>query len=99
MKVSLVFAETIEMLYDKITVKELQDSWRDPYLQWWAAGMPSFTCVNLEPWKQIRIKFNTKEDREAFASIVGCELTDKTNVIWYPEKSREKNNMNRYVED
>lgn len=81
------------------TVEELQNDWRDPYRQWYAAGMPTFECVNLEPWKQIKIKFKTMEDRQNFGEKLGYDLTEKTNVVWYPEKSRERNSMNRYVED
>lgn len=80
-------------------VEDLQKEWRDPYIQWWAAGMPSFTAVNLEPWLQIKIKFKTKADREKFAEVTGYSLTDKTNVIWYPDKPREANITNRYVEN
>lgn len=81
------------------TVEELQKAWRDPYIQWWAAGMPAFRAKNLEPWKQIKVKFKTKEDREAFGKVTGYTLTDKTNVVWYPEKAREKNMSNRFIED
>lgn len=81
-----------------MTHEELQNEWMNPYKQWYAAGMPAFVTENLEPWKQISVKFKTREDREAFAELCGYELTDKTNVVWYPEKEREKNNMNRYVD-
>jgi hypothetical protein len=30
------------------TVEELQNSWRDPYAQWYAAGMPSFSQMERE---------------------------------------------------
>jgi len=83
----------------KDTIEDLQNDWRDPYRQWYAAGMPTFECYNLEPWKQIKVKFRTKEARQNFGDKLGYSLTDKTNVIWYPEKSREKNSMNRYTED
>lgn len=81
------------------TLEELQNEWRNPYLQWWAAGMPSFETLNLEPWRQLTINFKTREDRQKFAELCGYEITDKTNVVWYPEKERERNNMNRYVDD
>ena len=80
------------------TIESLQDDWRNPYKQWHAAGMPMFHCVNKEPWKQIKIKFRSMEDRERFGVETGFVLTEKTNVVWYPEKGREKNNMSRYVE-
>jgi len=81
------------------TLEELQNEWRNPYLQWWAAGMPSFETLNLEPWRQLTVNFKTREDRQKFAELFGYEITDKTNVVWYPEKERERNNMNRYVDD
>lgn len=81
------------------TVEELQRWWMDPYKQWYAAGMPSFVTKDLSPFKQIVVKFKTKEDRQAFSELVNIPLTDKTAVIWYPEKKREKNNMNRIEGD
>lgn len=87
------------MLLGKDTIESLQNDWRDPYRQWYAAGMPAFYTANLEPWKQIKIYFKTREDRERFAKVVNQPISDKTNVIWHPEKDREPNNTNRYVED
>jgi hypothetical protein len=45
------------------------------------------------------VKFKTMEDRQAFSDLLGYSLTEKTAVVWYPDKGREKNNMNRIVED
>jgi hypothetical protein len=39
------------------------------------------------------------EDRNAFAEKFGYGLTEKTNVVVYPEKERELNSTNRYIED
>ena len=80
------------------TVEELQENWRDPYLQWWAAGMPSYDQQAMEPWKQITIKFRTKEDRQYFSDLLEFGLTDKTFATWYPKKDRDPNMMSRYVE-
>ena len=81
------------------TIEDLQNEWRNPYLQWYAAGMPSFNTQDISPYKQIKLKFNTMEDRQAFAELTGYPLTEKTNVIWYPDRGREKNMMNRIIED
>jgi len=87
-------------MYKKVdTIEELQNEWRNPYVHWYAAGMPSFTSEKLEPWKQLTVKFKTREHRQEFADKLGYQLTDKTNVVWYPEKGRERNNMNRYIEE
>lgn len=78
--------------------EDLQAEWKNPYLQWYAAGMPAFNTGDLKPYKQIKVKFKAVEDRQAFAELTGYSLTEKTAVVWYPDKSREKNNMNRIVE-
>ena len=82
----------------ELTAEDLQKNWADPYLQWYAAGMPAFVTHNLAPWKQIVVKFPTMEDRQAFAERCGYILTEKTGVVWHPNKIPEKNNMNRIVE-
>lgn len=81
------------------TVEDLQNNWRDPYIQWWAAGMPSYDQQQNIPFKQIKIKFRTRADREHFAETLDYQLTDRTNVVWYPAKDRDKNSTSRYVED
>lgn len=81
------------------TVESLQQEWRDPYRQWYAAGMPAFTTKNLEPWKQLTVRFKTKEDRDEFSKLLNLQLTEKTNVIWHPLKDRESNMTNRYIEE
>ena len=81
------------------TIEELQKEWRNPYIQWYAAGMPSFISRNTEPWKQVTLKFKSKEDRAYFGEAMNYKLTDKTNVVWYPHKNSEKNQMSRYVEE
>ena len=81
------------------TTEELQSEWKNPYLQWWAAGMPAFHVVSNDPAMQVRFKFKTREGREAFAELLGQSLTDKTNVVSYPEKPREPNMQSRFIED
>lgn len=100
----LVFPVSLEMnnmssLLQIDTVEELQNHWRDHYLQWYAAGMPSFNQQVKDPWKQVMFKFRTREDREYFAELFGYKLTDKTDVVWYPNKERDPNSLSRYVED
>lgn len=83
---------------DVETVEELQENWRDPYLTWYALGMPSFDQREKTPIKQIILKFKTKEDRHHFAEKMDYKLTDKTDVVWYPNKGRETNSTNRFIE-
>ena len=80
------------------TVEELQEEWMDPYAQWYAAGMPSFLTGDLSPFKQITINFKTLEDRAAFAELFDYKLTEKTRVVYFPNKENKKNIENRIVE-
>lgn len=86
------------MKFECKTVEELQQNWRNPYTQWWAAGMPSFDQPSNDPWKQIFIKFKTQEDRKTFSELFDYKLTEKTGVVSYPIKARHKNVENRYVD-
>lgn len=79
--------------------ENLQNEVNDPYKQWHAAGMPAFTTQNLEPWKQMYINFRCEEDLMAFAKLINQKLTPKTKVVWYPEKAKEENILNQWIED
>ena len=87
------------MLNQTTTVDELQDNWRDQYAQWYAAGMPAYNNSGKVEYKQIRMKFRTKEDRAEFGKKIGAELTDRTGVISYPLKSRAVNLGIRYEDE
>jgi hypothetical protein len=87
------------MITTATTNEELQNEWRDPYLQWYAAGMPAFNTGDLSPFKQVRVKFKTMEDRKAFGEVTGYQLTEKTHSLWYPDKPRTKNMLNKIIED
>ena len=78
--------------------EKLKNEWKNPYAQWWAGGMPSFKTENLEPFKQIQVKFHTKEDRADFAEKLNYSLTDKSDVFFYPDKGRQKNISNQYMD-
>lgn len=55
--------------------------WYDEYWK----GMPEFVQKDLTPLKSIYVHFETIEDMEAFAKLVGQKLTLNTRSIWYPE--------------
>ena len=73
------------------TVEELQSEWKNQYVQWYAAGMPSFKALKRDVFKQIAIKFKSQEDRQHFSDRLDYNLTNKTNVVYYPARGREVN--------
>ena len=68
---------------------DTEPDWR----QHWA-GMPEFVQEAQMPYSQIIIRFETKEDLENFALIIGQTLTRKTKSIWHPFKSHWGNGSN-----
>jgi hypothetical protein len=59
----------------------------DPsWLEEWQ-NMPEFVQEKQEPYAQIIIRFESKEDLEDFAKLIGQKLNQKTKSIWHPFKS------------
>lgn len=54
-------------------------------------GMPEFNQPDNGAARQIIVSFNTLEDVDVFAKLVGQNITKKTKSIWFPP--REKNNV------
>ena len=69
--------------------------------EWWQEhwkGMPEFVQEDLAPIKTIYVHFETKEDYDAFAKLVGQTLTMNTRSIWYPEAEIGRTFNKRYVD-
>lgn len=81
------------------THEELQQEWRNQFIQWYAAGAPAFTQPKQDPFKQLRVHFKTREDREHFGERFDYKLTDKTHILQYPNKDREVNLFNKWVDE
>lgn len=63
--------------------------------------MPEFIQGKKRPYKEIIIRFASKEDYEAFQRKIGQSLTIKTKSIWYPFRSHwgDPINKKRYVDE
>ena len=59
-------------------------------------GMPEFVQKKQEPFSKIIIRFETDEDLQEFAEMIGQKLTPKTKSIWHPKLDRGKNSNLRY---
>lgn len=58
--------------------KDWQKEWKD---------MPEFVQEKKEPYAKIIVRFESEEDLQEFAKIIGQKLTNKTKSIWHPFKS------------
>jgi len=49
--------------------------------------MPEFVQEKQKPFAQIICRFESEEDLDSFAQLIGQKLTPKTKSIWHPFKS------------
>ena len=67
-----------------------QDAWNE-----WL-GMPEFDQHDNSPIKLV-VNFETREDVNHFASVIGQVITEKTRYVFFPEKEIRKPRLNRYA--
>jgi hypothetical protein len=48
--------------------------------------MPEFVQEKQEPFAQIIFRFETEDDLDAFAELIGQKLTGKTKSAWHPHR-------------
>lgn len=65
-------------LFGEEEKKEWEEHWQD---------MPEFVQKKKEPFSKIIVRFETEEDLQSFAKLIGQKLTPKTKSIWHPFKS------------
>jgi hypothetical protein len=56
----------------------------DPQGEW--QGMPEFEHQDLTAVQSIHVHFKSREDVQAFAKLIGQEITEKTKFIWHPKQ-------------
>ena len=62
-------------------------------------GMPEFVQENLEPYKTIYVHFESRDDMEAFARLIGQSIGLNTRSIWYPEAEIGHFADRRYIDE
>lgn len=63
-------------------ISEKEPDWKQ---EW--KDMPEFVQDKKEPYAKIIIRFDSEEDLQEFANLIGQKLTNKTKSIWHPFKS------------
>lgn len=53
------------------------------------SGVSDFVNESATP-RKILVSFETEEDVQEFAKLIGQKITDKTKSIWFPYKGIEK---------
>ncbi|MCK5602161.1 hypothetical protein KAR91_09835 [Candidatus Pacearchaeota archaeon] len=72
------------------TGKNWEEEWKD---------MPEFIQEKKEPFSKIIIRFDSEEDLNDFAKLIGQKLTPKTKSIWHPFKSHWGAEKKEYVDE
>lgn len=70
--------------------KEINEHW---------VGMPDFVQEKQEPYAKIIFRFESEEDLQEFAELIGQKLTKKTKSAWHPQLVRGQNSSKRYVDE
>jgi len=66
------------------------DEWKD---------MPEFVQEKEVPFSKIVVRFETEDDLNEFAKLIGQKLTPKTRSIWHPFKSHWNTVERRWVDE
>lgn len=53
-------------------------------------GMPEFQQEKQEPYAKIIFRFESEEDLQEFADMIGQKLTSKTKSSWHPFKPHRR---------
>lgn len=69
----------------------MTNDWKEHWI-----GMPEFIQEKNEPFSKINIRFETEEDLDEFAKIIGQKLTPKTKSIWHPYKPHRRPNKKEW---
>jgi hypothetical protein len=86
---------TLQAFFDEeITVPDSNPEWKKHW-----TGMPAFTQDSNEPYHKCFISFRNEEDYQAFAKLIGQNLSEKTKSIWYPQLDRTGNALVRWIEE
>ena len=89
-----------KLLFKKLRDNILDDKITTPIdfeAEW--VGMPEFVQDKKKPFAQLICRFETKEDLDAFALLIGQKLTPKTKSIWHPFRSRWGGIKGRYKDE
>tara|TARA_R110000782_G_C14807523_1_gene412452 strand:- start:2444 stop:2713 length:270 start_codon:yes stop_codon:yes gene_type:complete len=73
--------------------EELQEDWRK---EW--DGMPEFQQYQKEAYHKIIIRFDSEEELQNFAKLIGQDINNKTKSIWHPKLKFANHFNKRYLD-
>ena len=79
---------------DEISIEKTEGSAHEEWV-----GMPEFVQPKQRPFSKITVRFETEEDLQEFAELIGQKLTPKTRSIWHPYKPHRRGVVRRWVDE
>lgn len=76
--------------------KVVVDNRHKAHEEW--TGMPEFVQVKQEEYAKVIFRFESEEDLQEFAQLIGQTLTKKTKSAWFPAKSHWRDTKQVYVD-
>jgi len=73
---------------------DLEKNWEKEWKE-----MPEFIQERKKPFSQIIVRFESEDDLNEFAKIIGQKLTKKTKSIWHPFKSHWGNVKKVWIDE
>lgn len=70
--------------------------------EWWKKewkNMPEFVMKDLSSEHSVIVHFESTEDRDRFARLVGQNIYSTTKSIWYPKVKIERFMDKRYIDE
>jgi len=74
---------------DSFFEDEVEEAATNDWEKHWI-GMPEFENKENKYFKTVKVHFKCQEDYDAFAKLIGQNLSMKTKSTWYPEQQRIK---------
>ena len=68
----------------------------DPDAQW--QGMPECVSEDQTAFASVKVNFDSAESREAFAKLIGQNVTENTRSVWYPPAPIGRTADKRYAD-
>lgn len=68
----------------------------DPAAEW--LGMPEFDQQDKRAFRSLPVHFNSQEDLDKFAELIGQKITEQTRYIWFPVTPVERYADKQYAD-
>jgi hypothetical protein len=76
-------------------MQELSSEMPDALAEW--QNMPEFAQPDATAWKSIPIHFNSLEDLQKFAELIGQPITEQTRSLWFPPAEIQPRKSRRFI--